>query len=304
MLGFRLKIFGGKLFFMFVCDESKNDFLIIRIPFIWQYWYMGKIFKDEVCKFYSFIDKYDFDGKEIKIINNNLDALKNKYWYSTPPSAFNDIADFNSALLTFSKTRKKYKKQAELDNVKKISDEEVQRIAEEAQMDIYNNNSGVTCFSHSKNIVNHLMWAHYAEEHKGICIKFKSIVQTGIPQVLLPVTYIKKNPGLNDKDVLFLLPFIKASCWKYEREQRLVTYSSYFTFSEHERKIKFSSANVSSIYFGNRFEKNKYHQVILEIIFNNYSQVDLFSIELCTKKIRLYTKRVTIEKIEGNYKLK
>ena len=301
MVGIKCKIFGGKIFIIF----DNNEYLIISFPFIWQHWYVGKAFREEACKFYSFIDRYDFDGEKIKIRNNNLDALKNKYWFSTPPSAFNDIADCNPALLTFSGTSKKYKKQAKLDNVKKISDEEIQQIAEEAQKNIYNHNFGVTCFSHPKNIINHLMWAHYAEEHKGICIMFKSIVQQGIPQIFLPVTYIKRNPGLKDgNDVLFLLPFVKTSCWKYEREQRLVTYSSYFTIPEHERKIKFSSTNVCSIYFGNRFEENKYYQEILETIFNNYPHVDLFSMELCTKRIKLRAKRVTIEKINGNYKLK
>ena len=300
MLKISCKILGGKLFFSFKTDDF---LLIIRFPFIWQYWHPGKIFKDEVCKFYSFRDKYVFDEEETKIINNDLEALKNKYWYSTPPSAFNDIGDCNPALLSFSKLYEINRKKVKHDNENEISKKDFLRGAENAQKFLYDNYFGVTCFSHKRNIINHLMWAHYAEEHKGICIKFKSIVLTGIPHIILPVIYVKKNPRLNPEDVLHLLPFIKADCWKYEREQRLVTYSSYFAIPGHKRKIPFNSAYICSLYFGNRFEKNKYYQEILGIIFNSYPGVNLFRMELCTKKIKLYTKRVTIEKIEGNYRL-
>lgn len=34
---------------------------------------------------------------------------------------------------------------------------------------------GATCFTPYKNVLNHLMCAYYAEQHKGICLHFGKI---------------------------------------------------------------------------------------------------------------------------------
>jgi hypothetical protein len=78
---------------------------------------------------------------------------------------------------------------------------------------------GVLCFSvHWRNPV---IWAHYADKHKGLCLGFE------IPEdknILKVVKYVSKRlpfpipPKLSDAEAMF---FTKYSSWRYEREIRI-----------------------------------------------------------------------------------
>jgi hypothetical protein len=76
---------------------------------------------------------------------------------------------------------------------------------------------GVVCFSRSWN--DPVLWAHYADAHKGICLGFD------VPDHLLKeAVYIPKPMTLNelmacDFDVLYRA---KAARWQYEDEVRMI----------------------------------------------------------------------------------
>lgn len=86
---------------------------------------------------------------------------------------------------------------------------------------------GCTCFSYSEASlpVNLLMWAHYAESHKGIAIQLKE--SSALIQDMSPVVYRKKRPILNGKylsenEVIFIRDlYVKSEHWEYESEHRL-----------------------------------------------------------------------------------
>lgn len=86
---------------------------------------------------------------------------------------------------------------------------------------------GCTCFSYSEVSipVNLLMWAHYAESHKGIAIQLKE--SSALIQNMSPVVYRKKRPIINGKyisesEVIFARDlYVKSDHWKYESEYRL-----------------------------------------------------------------------------------
>ncbi|MGN4967235.1 DUF2971 domain-containing protein [Aeromonas dhakensis] len=92
---------------------------------------------------------------------------------------------------------------------------------------------GVFCFSKSGN--NMLMWSHYGDEHKGICIGY-SKDRNPIPDIK-PVIYGKhgviKTSSLynafvkHNKDEQAIIEneilLKKSSAWKYEREYRLIS---------------------------------------------------------------------------------
>lgn len=86
---------------------------------------------------------------------------------------------------------------------------------------------GCTCFSYSKASipVNLLMWAHYAESHKGIAIQLKE--SSALIQNMSPVVYRKKRPIINGKylsesEVIFMRDlYVKSDHWEYESEYRL-----------------------------------------------------------------------------------
>lgn len=89
------------------------------------------------------------------------------------------------------------------------------------------------CFSESKLI--NPMWAHYAENHKGICIEYnlKDLDEIFLSKNCYPISYVKHNDytkellQLRDKSFsdFFKLneePFLKKSIdWKYEKEWRI-----------------------------------------------------------------------------------
>ncbi len=71
-----------------------------------------------------------------------------------------------------------------------------------------------------------LMWGHYASEHTGVCIGFKARDSNPGVSEALQVIYSEARPTIyypGDKDQLFHNSFlIKASCWEYEREWRII----------------------------------------------------------------------------------
>jgi hypothetical protein len=80
--------------------------------------------------------------------------------------------------------------------------------------------NGVVCFSECWNDV--LMWSHYGDRHRGICLGFD--IPSGAER-FGPVRYVDRrlpfpaDDELNERFMRRLL-FTKASQWKYEREWR------------------------------------------------------------------------------------
>lgn len=108
---------------------------------------------------------------------------------------------------------------------------------------------------------NILMWSHYADEHKGICIQYKlknNAINTKMGfdahhQVLLQrINYSKKkkNISINDSHINLSLAFInKAYCWKYEKEARLICYDD--NTEEDHLAIEYNQdISIEAIYFG------------------------------------------------------
>ncbi len=98
---------------------------------------------------------------------------------------------------------------------------------------------GVVCLTSSWK--NQLMWSHYAESHKGMCLKFQidvdhnQLKQKGF--ILEPIQYKGHAPlstrkvlednniDITDSKYIRALLCTKNSCWHYEREWRLISKS-------------------------------------------------------------------------------
>lgn len=125
-------------------------------------------------------------------------------------------------------------------------------------------NTGVCSFSRTRK--NQLMWSHYADEHKGICIGFKEsflryngsniypidvTYQKDFPfkEIIERFKYFEQYPGMNNinsiaGDIFYSILGTKYSSWKYEKERRLI-------FSSSETK-GFKPEAINSIAFGLR----------------------------------------------------
>jgi hypothetical protein len=103
---------------------------------------------------------------------------------------------------------------------------------------------GVYCVSTKCDDV--LMWAHYADSHKGVCLEFD-----GLSDLMAPaqqVVYLPDRPSINpyrdSPAVMMERSFLtKAEQWAYESEWRLLR-------SEGPGKVGFNAASLTGIIIG------------------------------------------------------
>jgi len=91
----------------------------------------------------------------------------------------------------------------------------------------FSETKGLICFS--DNWKSPVMWAHYADKHKGVCLGF-DVPDTGPDPLAGPVSYNPKrlqfvldqtkDLGGIDSDFLKAVLYTKAHEWSYEREWR------------------------------------------------------------------------------------
>lgn len=149
--------------------------------------------------------------------------------------------------------------------------------------------------------LNPLMWPHYANSHKGICIEYE-ITQQNLEEYnnsnellrLLPVSYRQQKP-MTDYITLDNAIRAKASCWKYEEEVRLVYFGKDMSKwikpdwrnesqqdGENPQKYKdyisLDGFNVKAIYFGSKISDKDKSEVVNKL-HNNRGNVNLFQMK-------------------------
>ena len=142
-----------------------------------------------------------------------------------------------------------------IDRFPQLSDAEIKK-QKELVLDVFNS-LGVCSFSRARK--NQLMWAHYADEHKGFCIGFNGsnllnnepvikaidvIYQADLPQPNVIGNFRQKDNslvGTIDSNALHEIIRTKYTYWKYERETRLILpVSGASAFQPHDvRSIAF-----------------------------------------------------------------
>lgn len=120
------------------------------------------------------------------------------------------------------------------------------------------NNNIFTNIFHKKNgYDNPLMWSHYADSHKGICIQYK-ITQSNLVDNkdeivrLLDIDYCKSFPL--DGNISFIDSLIvKSNYWEYEKETRLIMYSR----NEKDKYCQLPNFEIEAVYMGVRIDSKK-----------------------------------------------
>ena len=84
---------------------------------------------------------------------------------------------------------------------------------------------GVLCLSAVRDDI--LMWSHYADFHRGVCLEFDGAAK--LMQHAFPVSYSKERPSIHmirDSNETAMEKSLrtKSDHWKYEREWRLLSY--------------------------------------------------------------------------------
>ena len=127
-------------------------------------------------------------------------------------------------------------------DIRKEIDENKEKVRKEYFDKIlsYRDNALISCFSKTNKSI--LMWSHYADKHKGICIEFEqeddedffdvkyqeerqNLDLFEIMSRMLAYEYIGEKADINDYRIsnLILSPFLcKSLEWKYEEEVRCI----------------------------------------------------------------------------------
>ncbi len=135
----------------------------------------------------------------------------------------------------------------------------------------------------NKAIKNILMWSHYADEHRGFCVKYKfSKYFIKRPETneykhmyLKKIDYKDEKIDLKSHSINTDLAFAqKDKCWEYEDEVRLISYD-YDNNNEFQQIPLDKDSKIEAIYFGcNCPDKDK--QTIYNIISKMYDYKILF----------------------------
>src|SRR5690606_35596928 len=226
-----------------------------------------------------------------------LTVLTNDTLQFSHPSVFNDPFDCNVSLFEFEKeeikgfTRNTIKKHKGNDFYERFRlhrnfSQKPTEVAREEMKKIFegeNSNRGVTCFS--RNSTNLLMWAHYADNHTGVCIGYdllaliEYITAINKESCLLPVDYQKKITLLkNFSDLEAIMAWFrtKNEVWHYEEEIRLI--SRPLAFDENNRfYFTIPTEIIKEVQFGSAIctDKKKELTTILKC---RYPHVNLYDI--------------------------
>ncbi|KGK12588.1 hypothetical protein DC58_09070 [Vibrio navarrensis] len=144
-------------------------------------------------------------------------------------------------------------------------------------------NMGICSFS--KDSSNQVMWSHYVDEHRGLCIEFdiSQVLELNSELSLAPVTYQSELPesqlvktyeptnealyvsSVVDKSVFLKILATKDLTWSYEQEVRII--------KPEYGVIKFTPECIVSISFGLRASHRDINSVRRLLSNNVYSHI-------------------------------
>lgn len=222
--------------------------------------------------------------------HNTKDSILNHYLYFSKPSSLNDPFDCHFSpviegthyekvmsvkrmvgLLNLSREERR---KAEKDCLQEMINKELDYDFIYKSIDEINDKISICCLSDTCEDL--LMWAHYADGHMGVCLKY-DIEQDTLPDCILkPVNY---KPDLtksnlvqpSDDDDIISIFTTKSKHWEYEREYRLINHLG------HE-KVKYRRGCLKGIIFGCKVDTDKKNDLINAInaegwFFNLYEAV-------------------------------
>ena len=141
---------------------------------------------------------------------------------------------------------------------------------------------GVCCFSTMEDSI--LQWSHYADYHKGICLKFDITEDPDLFYIPIIVSYRKVmqhyNHFLHSKNIVEYLIKPKFYEWAYESEIRIVKTKTMIDKNGGNRAFKYKDSALKEVIFGTKTPdtiKTKYKHLCAN---NNKQHVQFYEMEL------------------------
>lgn len=191
---------------------------------------------------------YKYRGGTEEIFQRDLEGLTKNYFWASSIEGLNDPCE---AITNKELFKKQYRT---LSHILGAKSKEFDKLLNDNADEVLSLNRVMGIYSLSKTFMNELLWAHYANAHRGFCIEYDLEVlleSCGTDSILsLPVIYRGKPPELSfldiirggSKEILKKSGVYKSKLWKYEKEHRIITNS----FGKHFYDYR----AIKSIYFG------------------------------------------------------
>ena len=194
--------------------------------------------------------------------NTKDNLVKGQLWFNTPDN-FNDPFDTLAYYSLNNNEAINNIRSSMGDKIGGFEDSnilEVQRLTEYEEG--YHKRYGITCFSCNE-VGNILLWSHYADKHKGICLGFEVgdsdehawefmpvLRNESFSSRLLKMKYVsqKQRPMQNDNELLLK----KFDIWNYEEEYRVMIRSENLEY--FPAPIKYKRDKLKKIILGARFQ--------------------------------------------------
>lgn len=135
----------------------------------------------------------------------------------------------------------------------------------------------VCCFT--TNPLNEIMWAHYADNNKGVCIEFDLSKTPELHEKLFPVNYNDTFPEINSMDELPEALLTKRTAWSNEEEWRIL--------ANVRGGKSFSKESLTAIYFGCNVDKLTIDSIRQAMIKSGYKKVDFKQLNIRIKGVTL-----------------
>lgn len=147
---------------------------------------------------------------------------------------------------------------------------------------------------YDREYANTLMWSHYANYHKGFCVKYimDSSFTSSEPEddeviILRPIEYVANFPmtdgwGNVRKDMSYLDAFLtKDRKWEYEHEHRLIYYNR--KGSPAYPTPKLPEGCVKAVYIGVRCSDSDRRRILMEL--NDHPEVEIYQMKVSSEDL-------------------
>lgn len=168
------------------------------------------------------------------------------------------------------------------------------------------NKSRVLCVTEDNDNV--VMWSHYADEHRGVCIRLHCIDELDntlllakpinyestfpiFPSVQEHVKYLTGESPFEMSDLVYKIPYYKHEHWSYENEWRVhvphnepLNTDGFNDWAENKRVF-------GAIYFGCRIDLSEASD-LLRLVESTYPNMEVYQSKPSTKEFKLEFERV------------
>lgn len=157
--------------------------------------------------------------KYFRGINRDWNSITNQKVWLCQAGKFND--PFDCAFLYNCRSKEVYDRKMEY---KLAVEEGKKQFEQDKESECIQESVFIACFSEKCDSM--LMWSHYGDEHRGICVGYNlhELIEN---HNCFPVIYSNKMPqrkklDIGNKDVLYEAILTKSEDWKYEEEWRII----------------------------------------------------------------------------------